>query len=198
MADGSRVLSIEAIVARFGVVAIALGAGLEGETAVVTGGILAHQGLVAWPAAVLAAAIGSFIADQIFFTIGRRARDGRWVGKLRKRRVYARVMGMMERYPVGFIFAFRFLYGFRTISPVAIGTTRVSARLFVLVNGVSAIVWGVVFTGVGYLFGHGFEKAIERLLPDRHAILILAAGGVALAALVGGWHWWRTRTRADA
>ncbi|MHA4875595.1 DedA family protein, partial [Enterococcus faecium] len=80
------------------------------------------------------------------------------------------------------IFAFRFLYGFRTISPVAIGTTKVSARLFVLVNGVSAIVWGVVFTGVGYLFGHGFEKAIERLLPDRHAILILAAGGVALAA----------------
>ena len=39
-------MTIEALVARYGVVAIFLGAGVEGEAAVVTGGVLAHQGLV--------------------------------------------------------------------------------------------------------------------------------------------------------
>lgn len=184
MADGSRVLSIEAIVARFGVAAIALGAGLEGETAVVTGGILAHQGLVWWPAAVLAAAIGSFVADQIFFTIGRRARDGRWVGKLRQRRVYARVMAMMERYPIGFIFAFRFLYGLRTISPVAIGTSHVSTRLFVAVNAVSAACWASIFIGIGYLFGEAFQELAARWRPSLLHIL-MAAGLVMVAAAIG-------------
>jgi membrane protein DedA with SNARE-associated domain len=191
-------LSIEALIAKYGLLALFAGAGIEGETVVIAGGLLAHKGLFSLPGAMAAAAAGSFLADQIFFALGRYFRDRPWVRRVRQRALFERALGLLERYPIGFIFAFRFLYGFRTISPVAIGTTRVSARLFVLVNGVSAIVWGVVFTGVGYLFGHGFEKAIERLLPDRHAILILAAGGVALAALVGGWHWWRTRTRADA
>ncbi|MGE7204788.1 DedA family protein [Sphingomonas sp. NPDC019816] len=189
MADGSRVLSIEAIVARFGVVAIALGAGLEGETAVVTGGILAHQGLVAWPLAVVAAAVGSFLADQIFFTIGRRARDGRWVGRLRQRRVYARVMTMMEKHPVGFIFAFRFLYGLRTISPVAIGTSDVPTRLFVAVNAVSAACWASLFIGIGYLFGEAFQELAARWRPSLPHIL-MAAALVMIAAAIG----WGLRT----
>jgi membrane protein DedA with SNARE-associated domain len=184
VADGSGILSIEAIVARYGVVAIALGAGLEGETAVVTGGILAHQGLVAWPAALVAAAIGSFVADQIFFSVGRYARDGHWVATLRKRRVYARVTRMMERYPIGFIFAFRFLYGLRTISPVAIGTSRVSTRLFVAVNAASAACWASIFVGIGYLFGEAFQELATRYRPSLRHIL-MAAALVMVAAAIG-------------
>lgn len=185
MADGSGILSIEAIVARFGVAAIALGAGLEGETAVVTGGILAHQGLISWPAALIAAAIGSFVADQIFFTFGRRARDGRWVRKLQRRRVYARVTKLMERYPIGFIFAFRFLYGLRTISPVALGTSKVSTRLFVAVNAASAACWAVIFTGIGYLFGEAFQELAARYRPSL--LHILMAAGLVMAAAAIGW-----------
>ncbi|WP_343526165.1 DedA family protein [Sphingomonas sp.] len=189
MADGSGILSIEAIVARYGVAAIALGAGLEGETAVVTGGILAHQGLIGWPAALVAAAVGSFLADQIFFTIGRRSRDGRWVRKLRQRRVYARVTKMMERYPVGFIFAFRFLYGLRTISPVALGTSKVSTRLFVAVNAASAACWASIFVGIGYLFGEAFQELAARYRPSLRHIL-MAAALVMVAAAIG----WGFRT----
>lgn len=184
MADGSGILSIEAIVARYGVAAIALGAGLEGETAVVTGGILAHQGLIGWPATLVAAAVGSFLADQIFFTIGRRSRDGRWVRKLRQRRVYMRVTKMMERYPVGFIFAFRFLYGLRTISPVALGTSKVSTRLFVAVNAASAACWASIFVGIGYLFGEAFQELAARYRPSLRHIL-MAAALVMVAAAIG-------------
>lgn len=186
-------MSIETLIAKYGLFALFAGAGIEGETVVVAGGLLAHKGLFPLPGAMAAAAAGSFVADQIFFALGRYFRDRAWVRRVRQRPLFERALGMLERHPIGFIFAFRFLYGFRTISPVAIGTTKVSARLFVVVNLISAIVWGIVFTGIGYLFGHGFEKLIERFLPDRHAILIVALCGVALAILLGGWHWWRTR-----
>ena len=146
---------------------------------------MAHQGLVAWPAAFIAAAIGSFLADQIFFTIGRRARDGRWVRSLRKRRVFARVTKMMERYPVGFIFAFRFLYGLRTISPVALGTSHVSTRLFVAVNAASAVCWAAIFTGIGYLFGEAFQELAARYRPSL--LHILMAAGLVMAAAAIGW-----------
>jgi membrane protein DedA with SNARE-associated domain len=50
-----------------------------------------------------------------------------------------------------------------------------------------------VFTGIGYLFGHSFEKLIERFLPDKHAILIVGGAIVGIALLLGLWRWWRGR-----
>lgn len=181
------------MIARYGLIALAAGAGIEGETVVIAGGLLAHQRYFPLAGAMAAAAAGSFVADQIFFMLGRNFRNRAWVRRVRKRPLFDRALGMLERHPIGFIFAFRFMYGFRTISPIAIGTTGISARLFVIVNLVSAIVWGIAFTTIGYLFGHGLEALIGRLLPDRHVILILAAIVIAIAALVGAWHWRRSR-----
>lgn len=192
-------MTIEALIARYGLGALLLGAGMEGETVVILGGIMVQRGTLPFAGTILAAAIGSFIADQIFFTIGRRARDGRWVGKLRKRRVYARVMGMMERYPVGFIFAFRFLYGLRTISPVAIGTSEVPTRLFVAVNAVSAACWASIFIGIGYLFGEAFQELAARWRPSLPHILMAAALVMVAAAI--GWGlrmmWQRHKESSD-
>lgn len=51
-----------------------LGAGIEGETMVVTGGVLSHDGLLPVAGVAVAAAAGSFVADQAFVAIGRRFR----------------------------------------------------------------------------------------------------------------------------
>uniref|UniRef100_UPI0035CA1F74 DedA family protein n=1 Tax=uncultured Sphingomonas sp. TaxID=158754 RepID=UPI0035CA1F74 len=189
-------MSIEAIIAKYGLVALFLGAGIEGETVVVAGGLLSHKGLLPLPGAMAAAAAGSFVADQIFFSAGRYFRGRAWVKRQQQRPVFARALGMLERHPIGFIFAFRFIYGFRTISPIAIGTTRVETRMFVLINAIAAIVWGIVFTGIGYLFGHSFERLLDRFVPHGHALWILVGVVVAIAAIIGGVHWWRSRRAA--
>ena len=193
----SDAVGIEAIIAQYGLAALFLGAGIEGETVVIAGGLLAHRGLVSLPGAMAATAAGSFVADQLFFTAGRHFRDYGWVRRLHQRPVFARALDWLHRYPIGFIFAFRFIYGFRTISPVAIGTTRVTTRLFVVINAVAAVVWGVVFTAIGYLFGHQFEKLLARLLPDSRLLLAGAGVLVAVAATWGVVRWYR-RGRSDA
>ena len=93
-------MTIEAIVARWGVAAVFAGVVLEGETAVIAGGLIAHQGLASWPAVFLAAAIGSFLADQFFFAAGRRYRDRPMVQRWMKQRAFAKALQLLERYPV--------------------------------------------------------------------------------------------------
>jgi membrane protein DedA with SNARE-associated domain len=192
-ADGG--VSLAGVVARYGLPALFLGAGVEGETVVVIGGILAHKGLVSLPGAMAATAAGSFTADQLFFLIGRRASGWKLVERLRGNPLYGRALGWLERYPIGFIFAFRFIYGFRTISPFAIGTSRVPERLFLLVNAVAAIVWGCLFTGLGYVFGRTAEKVLGRYMPGPRGIAV-AVGVVIVGLFV--WHLgrrWRQRGR---
>ncbi len=185
-------MTIEAIVARYGLAALFAGAALEGEAAVIAGGVLAHKGLLSLPLAMLAAGLGSYTADQAWFYAGRRFRDHRWIMAARAKPAFARAVAAFERHPTGFIFAFRFLYGLRTVSPIAIGSTQVSPRLFAIVNAASAACWAMLFTGLGYVFGHGFEQLLGRLAANRHlwwAIGALLAAGVAFA----GWRWYRSR-----
>ena len=173
-------MTIEAIVARYGLAALFLGAGLEGETVVVAGGLLAHRGL--FPLAG---------ADQLWFFVGRRFHDHRIVRRAREKPAFEKAIGFFERHPVGFIFTFRFIYGFRTVSPIAIGTTNVAARLFVAVNLVSAILWGIVFSSLGYLFGRGVERFMGRLRPDTHTLLAILAGVIVATGLFFGVRYWR-------
>ena len=188
-------MSIETVLAHYGLPALFLGAGLEGETVVVAGGLLAHAGIVSLPGACAATALGSFVADQIFFLAGRYFRQARLVRRLSSTPLFARALGMLEAHPIGFIFAFRFIYGFRTISPFAIGTTKVPERTFLLVNAVAAIVWGITFTLVGYFFGHAFESLIARYRPSGRTIAILAGVAVALLLAAHLGHRWWTRPR---
>ena len=184
-------MSLAALVARYGLVAVGLGAAFEGEAAVIAGGLLAHQGLVPLAGVMAVAAVGSFAADQGWFAVGRRFRTARWVTKARGTTAFGRAIAALERHPVGFVFAFRFLYGLRTVSPIAIGTSGVPARLFVTVNAVAAVVWAVLFSSIGYLFGNAFERAIGRLHPHEPGLWWIVAGliGLGVVAIWGRRRW---------
>jgi membrane protein DedA with SNARE-associated domain len=171
-------MSIESLITRYGLVAIFLGAGFEGETSVVTGGLLAHERLLPVVATGIAAAAGSFVADQLFFHAGRRYRDSPRIRRMTERPAFARALRTLDRHPTVFILGFRFLYGLRTISPIAIGTSHVPTRTFVLLNAIAAIVWAALFTAIGYLFGHH----VLVLLDGHHGKLV---GLAVLAALFG-------------
>jgi membrane protein DedA with SNARE-associated domain len=131
--------------------------------------------------------IGSFVADQLFFAGGRYFRESRPVAAIRRRSAYARAIDLLERYPRRFIFAYRFVYGIRTVSPIAIGTSRISQRVFLAVNLAAAIVWGCVFSAIGYAFGNVIEEMLGRIDTGRLILL----GAAALLLVGGGWFAWR-------
>lgn len=186
-------MTIETFIADYGLAAVVLGAGLEGETAVVIGGLMAHQGLLPLSGVMVAAAVGSFVADQGFFTLGRRFRDSGWVRRLTARPAFAKALSTLETYPTAFILGFRFLYGLRTISPVAVGTSHVPVATFVPLNALAAAVWGVLFATIGYVFGEGFTELVGRVRLDRHTLLLVVAGVLVVGLMVQGVRRWRAR-----
>ncbi|MDO3432007.1 DedA family protein [Rhizobium sp. CBN3] len=178
-------MSIEALIENYGLLAIFLGAAFEGETAAFLGGVIAHRELLTYWSASLAAVAGSFAGDQLWFFAGRYAAQWSVVRRLMEKPALARATGLLEKYQTGFILAFRFLVGLRTISPIVIGTTRISTGKFVALNAVAALVWGQLFTALGYLFGHGIQQTLGRLPLHRHLLIAIAAAAVvAVAALL--------------
>jgi membrane protein DedA with SNARE-associated domain len=175
-------MTIETLIAHYGLAAILIGAGVEGETVVIAGGVLAHRGLVPLWAGCVAAAIGSFAADQLFFAAGRYFRDHPRIRRMEQRPAFAKALVTLEHHPVLFILGFRFLYGLRTISPIAIGTSHIHTRTFFLLNALAAIVWAALFTGIGYGFGGGIERllgkglSVGRLLPIAAVVIVVLLG----------------------
>lgn len=186
-------LDLPALIERGGALAIFLGAGLEGEAAVVTGGWLAGRGIVHPLTAALCAFAGSFTADQIIFTIGRRNRGGRRTARLLATRAARRAIHLVERHPVLFCLVFRFAYGFRIAGPLAVGVSTVPALRFVALNAVAAAVWASTFTYLGYRYGQRVEQFVVRLATE-HGWLLVAVVAIVVAAVA----WLLLRREADA
>jgi membrane protein DedA with SNARE-associated domain len=184
-------MTVELLIARYGVLGIFLGAGIEGETVVVAGGLLAHRGLVPLWAACGAAAAGSFIVDQVFYSLGRHFSEHPRLQTMKRKPAFAKAIAALERHPTGFIFAFRFLYGLRTVSPIVIGIAGIPRARFMILNALAAVLWGTVFTLIGYACGNGIEQVFGRLHLHTHLMVVAACAAAAglIVFCLGRWSW---------
>jgi membrane protein DedA with SNARE-associated domain len=179
-------VSIDSLISHYGLLAVGIGAGIEGETVVASGGLFAHRQLLPLPGVIAAAALGSSIVDQVFFLIGRYSRDSRIARKLMAAPAYDRAMRFIEKRPSAFVFAFRFLWGLRTASPIALGTSAISWRRFALLNVLAATLWAAVIACVGFGFSASLGSLGANLYKIEHfALAIIALGGIlGLSALL--------------
>ncbi|MCX5478306.1 DedA family protein [Kaistia geumhonensis] len=175
---------IDQFLATYGLIVVYLGVIIEGDSVLLAAGFLAHQGVLHPTGVFLAAFAGSLTGDQVLYYIGRYARDSRLVKRQSARPAFARVLDLIHRHRVPFILSFRFIYGVRTISPIAIGIAGVPPLLYTVLNVVAAAAWAALITAIGYLFGQLIEQYSGRLHGLEHKLLIaLAIGAVSLVVL---------------
>ncbi len=107
---------------------------LEGELGLVMAGIMSHTGDMFLPIALIVGAFGGFVGDQIYFYIGRY--NKKYIhDKLRsQRRKFAIAHLLLKKYGWPLIFVQRYMYGMRTVIPMAIGLTKYSGREFAIIN----------------------------------------------------------------
>jgi membrane protein DedA with SNARE-associated domain len=163
---------------------VLLGAAIEGETLVVLGGFLAHQGVIDVRGVALAAFVGSFVADQLWFWIGRSFADGPFVTRQRARPLFARALAQVEAHPVAFILGFRFIYGLRTVSPMAVGVSRVPVHQFLILNLIAALAWALLVTAIGWVFGQTAELFLGRLGRFEHELVAGLAAAIAASVVI--------------
>ena len=153
---------MEYYIITFGYIALILGTFLEGETVLIIGGYLAHNGYLKLQYVMISAFIGSFSGDQLYFFIGRIKGKEFIDSKPAWKPKVDRFNNLLQRFHAPLILGFRFLYGLRIISPFVIGASDIPLLTFLLLNVAGAVLWSVVFAFAGYFFGH----AVEIILDD--------------------------------
>lgn len=165
-----------AIITHFGLPAVFVGSGVEGEPFALAGGLLGHLAIVPLWAAVLAAIGGAFGIDLFWFTVGRRFRAHRRVRAISRQPAFATALGLIERHPNLAVVIFRFAYGLRMAAPIAVGTSAITTRRFVLTSLGAALLWGTGFTLIGYAFGEAASRWVSQIA--------MAGGLIGLTLLV--------------
>ena len=174
---------MEEFLRQYGPIGIFLGAAFEGQTAVIVGGLLARQQILNLGLVLGCAAAGSAILDHLLFVAGRRFRTHRWVVRATRQAAFARALKFIERFPISYTLTFRFIFGLRVASPIAIGVSQVPTWRFTVLNILGAIIWATVFTVIGFVFG----EAVQNLFGgDHHAgrWTLIAAGAIVLVVLL--------------
>lgn len=180
-ASKESLISLAALLSRFGYLAIFVGTILEGETILIMGGFAAHRGYLELPWVMLIAFLGATVGDFVIYFLAR-TRGRAWLEKSEKlRRRVKRVEPHVHRHGNIIIIGMRFLYGLRTVLPVAIALCGVPPKRFVSLSIFGAVLWALIGGAAGYLFGEALERAIDSVEKYEVEVLI---GLVVAGALV--------------
>jgi membrane protein DedA with SNARE-associated domain len=178
----------------FALVAVeTMGIPVPGETALIAGALLAHDGQMDIGTLVAFAAAAAILGDNVGFLLGRRI--GRRVfehpGPFLGHRLRILEVGepFFARHGPKAVFLGRWVSGLRIASAWLAGMNRMSWPTFLVWNALGGIAWAAVIGFAVYLAGHVAEKAIAVVGP------VAGVGVVALAVL---WLLWRRRRRRGA
>lgn len=175
--------AIHHFIEQYGLLAVFVGCLAEGESAAILGGFFAHQQVLVLWHAFLAAGLGAFIGDTFFFILGRSFADHRYVVRLRKRPGFRRAFRLLNTHPDIFVLSNRYVYGMRLVGGVAAGLSNIPAPRFVILNAISSVIWAVLFSTIGYVFGLGAEHFVGQALMRHERLLVGLGIGLTVAIL---------------
>jgi membrane protein DedA with SNARE-associated domain len=182
-----NLLGLQEYIESWGYIAIFLGSLVEGESVILVAGFLAHEGYLSLPKIILVAFLGSLLADQTSYFVGR------YYGNLLIARFpslrsrFDKAFYFLRRYDNFFILSCRFIYGVRTLSPFVIGASGVGIFRFIILNFIAALIWSVLSCVIAYYFAY---LVIDKFLLFPKILLVFILCGTAIGY---GVYLWRNR-----
>ena len=168
-----------------------MGIPVPGETALITAGLLAHDGQMEIVPLIALASAAAILGDNVGFAIGRKV--GRRVfeapGPFHSQRLAALAMGepFFARHGPKAVFLGRWVAGLRIASAWLAGMNKMAWPRFLFWNALGGICWATSVGLGAYIVGHAFEKII--------GVGGIVAAGVVSGGLVGLFMWRRARER---
>ena len=157
----------------YGLIAVFIGAFLEGETILALAGLAAYRGYMEFPQVVAVALLAGFLGDQFYFFLGRyKGKDilARFPNVEERAQRFDK---LLSRWHAPIIVGIRFMYGFRILGPILLGMGRVPSWKFVVYNFIGAAIWAPLIAGIGYKFGEALEAILGNM--KRVEIWLFAA-----------------------
>src|SRR5580698_1410967 len=164
----------------FGETAVFVGFVLPGEIAVVLGGVLANRGHLSLPLLILIVIVAAIAGPIVGYEIGRGMGDRRFAarGLSRVHGGVTRARQVLRDRGGTAVLVGRFIAVVRALMPAAAGAAGVRYRTFTINNVLGAVIWGTVYSVLGYLAGSAYAVVAGRI-GDGLAIAIAAVIVVA-------------------
>jgi membrane protein DedA with SNARE-associated domain len=160
---------------------------VPGAIFLVIGGYLASQGVLNPFVAVAAASVGSVLGGTVLFGLSRWGGEafvhqfGRVTTIDAARR--ERLEHWLLRWGLLAWVIFRLVPGFRCALSIVSGLSGMAYRDFLLLSGISALIWSGAFVALGVALGPHWGRAISYVLASGPVALVV----LVIVAVVVGW-----------
>jgi membrane protein DedA with SNARE-associated domain len=155
-------MTTEALLERFGYLAVFVGTFLEGEAILVMAGFFAERGYLNILTVGFVGFLGAYIGHLFWFWLGR-AHGMKLMDRFpRMKQHFGKSIRMFERYGAAAIIITQWIYGLRITCAVIVGISRISILKFLIYQAISCLIWTVIITALGYYFGAAIDRILGR------------------------------------
>lgn len=138
---------------------------VPGESVLLFGGFLAHEGTLNLKWVIALAIAGAIVGDNLGYLIGhyggvkllRRLRGHVFLTERR----FDQAESAILRYGAWAVFTARFIAGLRILAGPLAGGFRMRYREFLLANAAGALLWGTAIGVAGYLLGSSWQRLVH-------------------------------------
>ncbi len=139
---------MEEFIRDWGYIALFLYSFGGGFVGLVFAGVLSYAGDLNIYISILVAGVSNFLGDQFLFFLARKNKSYAKDMMSKYGRKIALAHLMMRKYGSFVVFIQKYIYGIKTLIPLAMGLTKYSATKFAFFNALATIIWACI---VGYL-----------------------------------------------
>jgi len=133
-----------------------------GFLALAVAGVLSYSGELNLGLVLIVAGVANFIGDQFLFTVARKNKEqAKEMMKKHKRKI-AMAHLLMRKYGSSVIFIQKYIYGIKTLIPLAMGLTKYDIKKFMIFNIFATIIWSLVVGISAYMLGELVYTYLEE------------------------------------
>jgi membrane protein DedA with SNARE-associated domain len=150
-----------------------------GFVAIIGAGVLSFMGKMDLTLSITIAFIANALGDMMLLYMARYQKSMMMEGLKKHRRKLALSHLLMKKYGSWIILFQKFVYGIKTLIPIAIGLTKYDIKKFAVLNVLSAAVWALIFGFGSYYSGEALVKLAETISekPWIAPIILVVMGG---------------------
>lgn len=133
-----------------------------GMLAIIAAGILSAQGSLELGICIAVAATANAIGDSLLFYIGRYNKSAIMPYLRGQERKLSYCSLLVRKNGDWLVFVQKFIYGIKTLVPIAMGLARYSFFKFNVLNVLAAVVWAVALGFGSYYLGDTLSEIVEK------------------------------------
>lgn len=129
-----------------------------GMVAIIAAGILSYNGKLDLTLSIFIAALGNFIGSSLLFYLAKYNKEQISPFIKKHARKFALAQLAIKKYGKAIIFVQKYIYGVKTLVPLAIGLTKYKVGKFLFLNLLASVIWALSLGFLSFYLGDFFIR----------------------------------------